>query len=214
MKIFKEILSKNIKIVSYIFYVLGIITQNFKGLVMIKFYRNLHIYLSLFFLPLAFMYALTGVSYIFGYDKDTHAKINHYPIDFSIQKGEEKEAILSFLKENNLPLPSKRVEYTKKGEVELGGILYTAKLHTKGNGAQEIVTKKRSFLGVLIMLHKTKGLWYFDVLTVGFGITLILLYISGLMMTLFHSKSKRVSQYVTILLGIVVSVLVGYVSVL
>lgn len=35
-----------------------------------KFFRQFHIYLSLFFLPCAFIFALTGIAYIFGINQD------------------------------------------------------------------------------------------------------------------------------------------------
>ncbi len=44
------------------------------------------------------------------------------------------------------------------------------------------------------MLHKDKGAWYFSVLSVGFGITLFMLYISGLMITLFANKKIEVNN--------------------
>lgn len=37
---------------------------------MTKQFRNIHIYLSLFFLPLALMYALSGILYIAGINQD------------------------------------------------------------------------------------------------------------------------------------------------
>lgn len=72
---------------------------------------------------------------------------------------------------------------------------------------------ERSLIGDMIMLHKAKAKWYFDILAIGFGLTLILLYISGLMITLFNIKKNRGIQIFTILAGIIISVIVGALSV-
>ena len=63
------------------------------------------------------------------------------------------------------------------------------------------------------MLHKAKAMWYFNILAVGFGITLVLLYVSGLMITLFNIKKNRKSQYVTLTLGFIVTLILGILSV-
>lgn len=36
-----------------------------------KLFRQIHIYVSLFFLPCAVLFALTGIAYILGADQDT-----------------------------------------------------------------------------------------------------------------------------------------------
>lgn len=35
-----------------------------------KFFRQFHIYLSLFFLPVALLYSVSGLAYIFGANQD------------------------------------------------------------------------------------------------------------------------------------------------
>lgn len=64
------------------------------------------------------------------------------------------------------------------------------------------------------MLHKAKVKWYFDVLAIGFGITMFLLYFSGVMITLVNIKKNREKQILTIIAGIVISTIVGGLSVL
>ena len=186
-----------------------------KGLTMTKQFRNIHIYLSLFFLPVALMYALTGVLYISGFNQDSGATKKTYILNAEIAKGGEVEAMLNYLQSNNIPLPS-RTEPTlnKRGALSVGGAHYSASIAKSGENQWTITTLERSFIGDLIMLHKAKAKWYFDVLAIGFGITMVLLYLSGLMITLFNSKKNRNIQYGTILAGCLVSIVLGILSVM
>ena len=67
-----------------------------------KFFRRFHIYLSLFFLPVALLYAVSGLAYIFGANQDFMATKNSYKTNLVLQKGAEQEAVLQFLKEQNM----------------------------------------------------------------------------------------------------------------
>ncbi|TQR40083.1 hypothetical protein DMB95_08605 [Campylobacter sp. MIT 12-8780] len=50
-------------------------------------------------------------------------------------------------------------------------------------------------------LHESKNNSLFDILAIGFGLTLFVLYVSGVMITLFVSKKNRKAQYLAIVLG-------------
>lgn len=76
----------------------------------------------------------------------------------------------------------------KNNEITIGGAHYSANITPVAQNEYVITLKTRSLLGDMIMLHKDKGAWYFSVLSIGFGIALFLLYISGLIITLFASK--------------------------
>ena len=182
---------------------------------MTKQFRNLHIYLSLFFLPVALMYALTGVLYISGFDQDSGATKNTYILNAEIPKGGEVDAMLKYLEDNNLPLPAKtEPKPNKSGALSIGGTHYSASIAQSGENQWTINTTKRSLIGDMIMLHKAKAKWYFNVLAIGLGITMVLLYLSGLMITLFNSKKNRNIQYGTILAGCLVSIVLGVLSVM
>lgn len=56
---------------------------------MTKQFRNIHIYLSLFFLPLALMYALSGILYIAGINQDFGATKQTYTLVQNIEKGKK-----------------------------------------------------------------------------------------------------------------------------
>lgn len=176
-----------------------------------KLFRQIHIYISLFFLPLALLYALTGMAYILGFDQDSGLKENTYNVNFEIQEGKEKELVTNFLKENNIKLPKDEIMEAKDGDFVLGSAAYSVELH-QNEGKFVLITKERSFLGNMIMLHKNKVAWYFSVLGIAFGLTLLTLYLSGIMITLVAIKKDRRNQILTILAGFIVTSIVAYLS--
>lgn len=176
-----------------------------------KLFRQIHIYISLFFLPLALLYALTGMAYILGFDQDSGLKENTYNVNFEIQEGKEKELVTNFLKENNIKLPKDEIMEAKDGDFVLGSAAYSVELH-QNEGKFVLITKERSFLGNMIMLHKNKVAWYFSVLGIAFGLTLLVLYLSGIMITLVAIKKDRRNQILTILVGFIVTSVVAYLS--
>lgn len=180
-----------------------------------KFFRYFHIYVSLFFLPVTLLYAVSGVSYIFGLKEDTGAsKITYTASGIQLPTGDEKGVLLGILKAQGIKIPADTTlrNDKKKGGVSMGGIHYS--VNAKQNGEDLLITATtRSLLGDIILLHKDKGGWYFSILAVGFGVSLVLLYLSGLMITLFASKKDRKSQLAVLALGVLACVVLGYMSV-
>ncbi|EAI3983618.1 hypothetical protein YO64_06860 [Campylobacter jejuni] len=178
-----------------------------------KLFRQVHIYLSLFFLPCALLFALTGIAYIFGIDQDVGLKVEQYQLSKVIESGKEREALIEFLKTNGLKIPSNtNIIKSKDKGITIGGTHYSANITQNSTNEYNITLKTRSLLGDMIMLHKDKGAWYFSVLSVGFGITLFMLYISGLMITLFANKKDRSKQFAVLGVGVVVTLLLAYLS--
>lgn len=180
-----------------------------------KLFRQIHIYVSLFFLPCAVLFALTGIAYILGADQDTGLKVETYKLVKNIEPGKEKDALIQYLQENNLKVPSDAEATQGKGknnEITIGGAHYSANITPVAQNEYVITLKTRSLLGDMIMLHKDKGAWYFSVLSIGFGIALFLLYISGLIITLFASKKDRQKQLATLGAGVVITILLAYLS--
>ena len=180
-----------------------------------KFFRQIHIYLSLFFLPVALIYVISGASFIFGFGQNTGMQKEIYKFQADIKKGEEKEFMLKFLQENNIKIPSNQeVKFNKKeGGFLMGGVHYSIVMNEHGPRNYNLVVRTRSLLGDILMLHKDKGKWYFDILALGFATTLILLYISGLIITLFNIKKDRGKQVFVLFLGILTTIIISYLSV-
>lgn len=81
-----------------------------------KFWMQLHLYLSLFFLPAALIYAITGVLYIFEIRQNSGATILDIPLDSMPQKGQEEEFIITILKDKNLKIPKDTQVRMMKGD--------------------------------------------------------------------------------------------------
>ncbi|MBK2000341.1 MULTISPECIES: hypothetical protein [Campylobacter] len=178
-----------------------------------KIFRQIHIYLSLFFLPCALIFAISGIAYILGFNQNVGLKVQTYKLNQYIQKGKEREALIEYLIENKLKLPSniEPIKSKNKG-ITIGTVHYSANIAPINENEYLITLNTRSLLGDMIMLHKDKGLWYFSILSIGFGVTLFLLYISGLIITFFANKKDRKRQLFVLSLGFLITFILAYMS--
>ncbi|MBZ7948352.1 hypothetical protein H2256_05205 [Campylobacter sp. RM9929] len=178
-----------------------------------KIFRQIHIYLSLFFLPCALIFAISGITYILGFNQNVGLKVQTYKLNQYIQKGKEREALIEYLIENKLKLPSniEPIKSKNKG-ITIGTVHYSANIAPINENEYLITLNTRSLLGDMIMLHKDKGLWYFSILSIGFGVTLFLLYISGLIITFFTNKKDRKRQLFVLSLGFLITFILAYMS--
>lgn len=161
-----------------------------------KYFHKIHIYLSVFFLPVALLYAITGALYIFDIKGESLAEKQTYSVHLgeSLASGQMGEFLVNYLKNNNITLPSNLApREAKGGGVEVGGIRYSASIKARGENLYEITTLKRSIYECLVLLHKSKGGFYFDILAIGFAITLVVLYFSGFIITSFCKKNRKES---------------------
>ncbi|MBZ7942739.1 hypothetical protein [Campylobacter molothri] len=178
-----------------------------------KIFRQIHIYFSLFFLPCALIFAISGIAYILGFNQNVGLKVQTYKLNQYIQKGKEREALIEYLIENKLKLPSniEPIKSKNKG-ITIGTVHYSANIAPINENEYLITLNTRSLLGDMIMLHKDKGLWYFSILSIGFGVTLFLLYISGLIITFFANKKDRKRQLFVLSLGFLITFILAYMS--
>ncbi len=173
--------------------------------------HKLHIYISVFFLPVAIMYALTGALYIFGIEENSGATINKYTIE-STNNTNEIEVLINYLSENNIKIPKNTTpKEAKNGGIQIGGIYYSASIK-KVNDIYEITTIQRSIYGTLVLLHKSKGEFYFDIMAIAFSIALIVLYVTGFIITSF-CKNKRKEAIIIFSAGLITSIILAVLSV-
>lgn len=179
-----------------------------------KLFRQIHIELSLFFLPLALLYATTGALYLSGFNQDSGAKIWKLTLP-QMQKEDLPKAVNDELLKNGLrQIENATLRKGKRNTLLMGGADYSVTLsEDKSNGGWNMRVVKRGFWGNLIMLHKGKAKWYFDVLAYAFATSLIIFYFSGLMMTKFCQKRRGRALAVTGF-GFLVAIVVGYLSIL
>ncbi|MDE7235590.1 hypothetical protein [Helicobacter japonicus] len=186
-----------------------------------KLWMQIHLYLSLFFLPAALIYAITGALYIFEIRQNSGATVIEIPLENLPQKGEEQDFILKILKEHNLKVPSNTQVREMKGQATMGNIKYSVALTKDKRDRPILRSVDRNLYGVLMMMHKSGGskfelggfkFTFFDFIAVCFGLSMILFYLSGLIMTSF-CKGKRKSAFGVLGIGLVVTILAVYFSI-
>lgn len=186
-----------------------------------KIWMQVHLYLSLFFLPVAFIYALTGVLYIFEIRQNSGAHIIDITLDSMPPKGEEQSFMLQILQEHNLKIPQDTTLKMMKGSPFMGNIKYSVTLNKNREGEPVLRTIDRGLYGILMLMHKSSGKKYeilgfklsiFDFLAISFGISLMIFYLSGLIMTSF-CKGKRAPAFGVLSIGFILTILAIYLSI-
>ncbi|WP_104696890.1 MULTISPECIES: PepSY-associated TM helix domain-containing protein [unclassified Helicobacter] len=174
-------------------------------------FRKIHIYASVFFLPMAIIFSLTGVLYIFGIDQNYKLEQKKYEIIQKEPVENLQKFVLDFLVENNIPLPSNTELKNGKRGMSMGSTKYFISIEQKPNQIT-IQTNKRSFYGNLMMLHKAKVGKAFQIFSIIFGIALLVFYFSGFIITSW-CKQHRKESVIFLILGILVTSILGYISV-
>ena len=159
-----------------------------------KHWMQIHTYLSLFFLPAMLIYAITGIGYIFGFKDDAGATVQKFTIP-TPETGKEQEVILQFLRDNGLEVPSNTTLRNTRRGMQMGSLNYSVSLQKEG-AISQLTIMDRSLYGILVLMHKAKGAFYFDIIAVGFGISLMLFYLSGLIFTSFCKKNRSTALIV------------------
>ncbi|CUU40851.1 hypothetical protein [Helicobacter typhlonius] len=186
-----------------------------------KLWMQIHLYLSLFFLPAALIYAITGALYIFEIRQNSGANIIEIKLDSMPQKGEEREFIIKTLQEHQLKVPKDTTLHSMKGNLTMGDIKYGVSLVKDKDGTPIIRTIDRGLYGILMLMHKSTGTKYelggfkfsfFDFIAIGFGISMLLFYLSGLIMTSF-CKGKRKVSFGVLGAGFIITTLAVYLSI-
>ena len=169
-----------------------------------KNWMQIHTYLSLFFLPACLIYVITGVGYIFDFKVDADSKIYEFSIDEMPPKEQMQDFIIQKLHDNNLPIPKNTELRYHRGAPTMGGMKYNIMIGK--NRKDELVMRvtDRGPYGILLLMHRAKGLYYFDIIAVAFSVSLILFYLSGLIVTQF-CKNKRKEGLIALLLGGVIT---------
>lgn len=177
-----------------------------------KTFRLIHIYISLFFLPLALFYAVSGVLFLSGFNQDSGAEKKSFYIDSPFVAEKISAQVKEFLEQNNLRLPSSfESKSARGGGIMFGNPVYSVTAKQKGDGIS-IETTNRSVIGLAMLLHKGKAKWYFDVLAIGFALALFALYVSGLIIA--NLSKIKAKAWASVGVGLLVMIVLGYLSVI
>lgn len=172
---------------------------------------KIHLYLSLFFLPAALIYAITGSLYLLDVREEAGASIHEIAIE-PLPKGREQETILQLLEQHNLKIPKDTTLKIMRGNPSMGSISYSVAVIQDKKGGYKLRAVERSLYGILLLMHKGKGSFYFDIIAISFSISLLVFYLSGLIITSF-CKRKRGSALAALLLGLGVTSLMIFLSI-
>lgn len=176
-----------------------------------KTFRLVHIYISLFFLPLALLYAVSGVLFLCGFNQDSGAEKKSFYINSPFVAEKISAQVKELLEKNHLKLPNSfEGKNARGGGVMYGTPSYSIVAKQKGEGISVEVTQ-RSIIGLAMLLHKGKAKWYFDVLAYGFALALVALYISGLIIANLNKIKGK--AWATVAAGLLAMIVLGYLSV-
>ncbi|WP_104741770.1 PepSY domain-containing protein [Helicobacter ailurogastricus] len=136
-----------------------------------------HAYTSVFFLPFALLFALSGAAFLLGFNANSGAKIRKWHVEKSSKT--DLDFLLDFLKTHNIPQPSKLAPRKRRGDLIIGTPAYEIEFDPKQSVVSVI---QRSFLGVLMQVHKGRAGVVLKAFGVVFGVFSCFFYISGLLM--------------------------------
>lgn len=176
-----------------------------------KNWMKIHTYLSLFFLPMCLIYVLTGIGYIAGFKDSAGAKIHNIILESPPQEGKEQEMMLEVLKNNNLKIPKNTAVTMMKGNPMMGNIKYNVSLQKGKNGQMSLVATERSIYGILVLMHKAKGAVYFNAIAICFAVSLMIFYLSGLIVTSFCKRNRK-PALMTLISGLAITAIAIFLS--
>ena len=183
------------------------------------FWRGLHLYVSMFFLTVILLFAITGSLYIMGctgnLNTQTYTVMLEQPLPRPLEQhlDAQAEAIRQFAKKNNLEVPEGDAKKGKTGVLlgsSTGYHIVIVPDKTKENVVSMQVNHPNWHYKA-VMLHKAKCGLAFKVFGVITGLGLILLYISGIYL-IWRNKELRNRLLVTSLVGLLVMLVLGYFS--
>ncbi|GAB4285301.1 MAG: hypothetical protein Kow0029_32110 [Candidatus Rifleibacteriota bacterium] len=175
---------------------------------------KIHGYVSMFFFPLALIYAITGALVIFNQYGTLNKEKHQIQIDHELLSNVNVQKILvsDFLAKagEKLPVGEPRLS---RGEFYWGRPSSLNVSIEKGSedGTAILHVRKPDLLFSLVMLHKAKGGRLFDYFGFIFAISMIFMYVSGIFI-FWRIKSKRYALSMTFFAGSVITLLVIYLS--
>ena len=153
--------------------------------------HSLHLVLSLFFLPMIVVYAVTGLLYMGGVDQHFTSHVEVHELNAADQPPYEDSC--RELERRGVALPEGKVR-PFKGNYLLGPMTDTHVLFL--------------IYPNLMLAHKGKAGWWFTALGYGAALSLIILYVTGILL-MWKNRGKRKLMLVSAFLG-TAAVVVGY----
>ena len=167
--------------------------------------RSLHLVLSLFFLPMVVVYAVTGLLYLAGTDENFTSTVTVHELDGTDRP--PYEASLRELERRGATLPEGKVR-PFKGNYVLGPLTNDHVLFIRKGDALRAKVVSPGMYPKLLLVHKGKAGWWFAFLGWGAAFSLLAAYETGIAL-MRKSPGRRRLMLFTAALG-VGAVVVGY----
>ncbi|MEE0763716.1 hypothetical protein [Akkermansia sp.] len=160
--------------------------------------RSLHLVLSLFFLPMVVVYAVTGLLYLAGTDENFTSTVTVHELDGTDRP--PYEASLRELERRGATLPEGKVR-PFKGNYVLGPLTDDHVLLIRKGDALRAEMVSPGVYSKLLLVHKGKAGWWFTFLGGGAAFSLLAAYVTGVAL-MWRSRSKRRLMLFSATLGI------------
>ncbi len=163
-----------------------------------KHWLNLHLIISIFFLPLLVAYAITGAMYMAGAPGDLGNHVTQVQLYLPNTPTTPEEASAA-LRAAGVDVPEgKEWRKARNGNLMLGS---SAGRHFQLTASGSLELVEPGLYPQMLLIHKGKaGLW-FSILGYGAAASMLILYVSGLAIV-WRNRKKRPVMLVTLLLGI------------
>lgn len=167
--------------------------------------HSLHLVLSLFFLPMIMVYAMTGLLYLGGVDQHFTSRVVVYELDASDQPPYADSC--RELERRGVVLPEGKVKPFKGNHI-LGPMTNTHVMFLRKGSSLRAEVVDPGVYPNLMLVHKGKAGWWFTVLGYGGALSLAALYVTGILLV-WRNRRKRKLMLVSVALG-AAAVVAGY----
>lgn len=167
--------------------------------------HSLHLVLSLFFLPMIMVYAVTGLLYMGGVDQHFTSRVAVYELNSSDQAPYADSC--AELERRGVVLPEGKVRLFKGNHI-LGPMTDTHVLFLRKGASLQAEVVEPGIYPKLMLAHKGKAGWLFTVLGYGAALTLVVLYVTGILL-MWRNRRKRKLMLLSAALG-AAAVAAGY----
>lgn len=168
-------------------------------------YHSLHLVLSLFFLPMILVYAVTGLLYLGGVDQHFTSHVVVHELNAADQPPYADSC--RELERRGVALPEGKVK-PFKGNHLLGPVTDTHVLFVRKGHSLWAEVVDPGIYPNLMLAHKGKAGWWFAALGYGAAFSLMGLYVTGILL-MWKNRNKRKLMLFSAALG-TAAVVAGY----
>ena len=160
-----------------------------------KFWMRIHLYVSMFFIPMALIYAITGgLEIMFTFHGYSHEEVIEISLNepLSDDLSDLESWVAKQLNERQLPVPHGH------GEMQRGQFIWgrptginVALRRNRTENTVRIRHEVPDFYNRLANLHEGRGGQAFNIMAMSFSVAMILIYISGILICWKSVKLRR-----------------------